>query len=114
MDAAADLFVVSSAKNRSIWLSQQADVGVRWTCQCGRLDVEIARHLGVDRAQVLYSRCCHVPVDNNPLRRGVKGQPDLACERQVGASANPSTEPQKIVAARSWALRADPEGLGNP
>jgi hypothetical protein len=64
--------LVSSAKKRSIWLSQEADVGVRWTCNCGRLasqariagvvrgvvvhhqmHVEIARHLGIDRAQEL-------------------------------------------------------------
>jgi hypothetical protein len=38
--------LVSSAKNRSIWLSQEAEVGVRWTCQCGRLASQ-ARIAGV-------------------------------------------------------------------
>jgi hypothetical protein len=62
---------VRSAKNRSAWLIQDEEVGVKWVCQRGRLanqprisfvswlealsnddvDVEISRHVVLDRIE---------------------------------------------------------------
>ena len=41
MDAAADLPIGQQGENRSTWLSQEALVGVWWTCQCGRFSSQL-------------------------------------------------------------------------
>ena len=63
-------FSVSSAKKRSTWLIQEAEIGVKWMCQRGRLanqsrmswscgagivddevNVQVGRHVALDRVE---------------------------------------------------------------
>ena len=51
---------VNSANQRSTWLSHEADVGVKWTCQCGRQP-------GLDRGGLVGGVVVHHDVDVQPL-----------------------------------------------